>query len=126
MLASVLYAKQNFAEAEALCKQTRDRTVAAGLGNAPVGIRAQLGLALSIAGQHRYADAESELLEAQRLLAAVPNPPPPAVQLLQHCIQSLAKLYDDWEIAEPGKDHAAKAAAWRARLPSNRPTTQPQ
>ena len=66
------------------------------------------------AGLHQYAQAEAELLKAQSLLA----PPHPEEEPgdLRHCMQSLVELYLAWDNADPGKGHAAKAAAWQAKL----------
>jgi serine/threonine protein kinase/Tfp pilus assembly protein PilF len=66
----------------------------------------------------RRADAERELLAAEPMVAAAPKM---ALGYHERCVQSLIKLYEGWDQAEPGK-YGAKAALWRAKLPA---TTNP-
>ncbi|MBS0464168.1 MAG: serine/threonine protein kinase [Proteobacteria bacterium] len=66
------------------------------------------------AAQVRYAPAEANLLEAERLLRQ-PHVP---VELddLRDCTKALVDLYIAWHKAEPGKGYDAKAVQWQHRL----------
>jgi serine/threonine protein kinase/tetratricopeptide (TPR) repeat protein len=83
-------------------------------------VHEQLGRTL--AALDRRPEAEIELLEAERIVAAARYAPRPA---LRRVTNGLVKLYYDWDKAEPGRGYAAKAAEWRARLPATQPTTAP-
>jgi serine/threonine protein kinase/tetratricopeptide (TPR) repeat protein len=80
----------------------------------------RLGHGNALARAKRYADAERELLEAQRIYASAPAAP---AQRRAEIVRALASLYDSWERSEPGEGHAAKAAEWKAKLPTTQPTT---
>lgn len=63
----------------------------------------------------RYADAERELLESDKLLASSPD----LVGTRQPLTEALIKLDEAWSKPE-------QAAAWRAKLPATQPAaTQP-
>ncbi|HZW88176.1 MAG TPA: serine/threonine-protein kinase, partial [Myxococcaceae bacterium] len=68
--------------------------------------RAMHGRALL--GLKRHADAERELLQAQRLSRPGTNQ--------TKVVASLVALYDAWESSEPGQGHGAEAARWKATL----------
>jgi len=60
----------------------------------------------------RFAAAETTLLEAQQILEAARGAVDPQTRQVH---AALAKLYEDWHAAEPGKGHDASAADWRSR-----------
>jgi hypothetical protein len=64
----------------------------------------------ALLGLKRHADAERELLAAEKL--SRPGTNRAAV------VTSLVELYDAWEGTEPGRGHAAEAARWNATLSS--------
>ena len=66
--------------------------------------RATHGRALE--GLKRHADAERELLQAEKLSR-------PGAEHAD-VVVSLVELYDGWEAVDPGKGHAAQAAHWKA------------
>jgi tetratricopeptide (TPR) repeat protein/tRNA A-37 threonylcarbamoyl transferase component Bud32 len=70
------------------------------LGNA----RAALG---------RYAEAETNLLEAHDITERVPGP---VAREVRSFPQALADLYAAWNSAEPGRGHDIKAAEWKRAL----------
>ena len=73
-------------------------------------VRATLGEAL--ADQGRDDEARAELVPAvERLVQAPSTPPARKREYATH----VAELLDRLESAEPGKGHAAEAAAWRAK-----------
>ena len=62
--------------------------------------------------------------EAERLLPArheqICERPPrrdESPSKIQASVERLAKFYESWHAAEPGKGYDAKAAEWRAKLP---------
>ena len=44
---------------------------------------------------------------------------------IQTSIERLAKFYESWHTAEPGKGHDVKAAEWRAKLPPDDEAAEP-
>jgi tetratricopeptide (TPR) repeat protein len=78
----------------------------------------RLALGRTLAGLNRFAEAETALVEAERVLATAPG-----VSAGRHdkCVEALAALYEAWDKSEPGKGHAAKAEAWKTRLSASRP-----
>ena len=62
----------------------------------------------------RAARAEPVLVEAHGILSEAQGPDHEDTVA---CVELLVRLHEDAEAAEPGKGHAEKAAAWRARLP---------
>jgi serine/threonine protein kinase/tetratricopeptide (TPR) repeat protein len=80
------------------------------------------GLGRSLAALERRADAEAELLEAERILAAEPVM---ARGYRQKCIAALAALYTSWDEAAPGKGYDDKARQWKARLDGVQPDAAP-
>ena len=73
---------------------------------------AHLGQARAARGA--YAEAESDLLEGEALLAKPHMPEEP--DDLRGCRQGLIALYRSWDRAEPGHGHAAQANDWQRRL----------
>jgi serine/threonine protein kinase len=55
-----------------------------------------------------FADAETKLLEAQRVFAASPSSDP---QEVRDANAALSELYLAWQVAEPGKGHDTQAVA---------------
>jgi hypothetical protein len=70
------------------------------------------GLGRTLTKLARYAEAEAELLEAQRVLTTAQGITAERKQLN---IKALIDLYTAWESADPDQGHAAQAAAWSAR-----------
>jgi serine/threonine protein kinase/Flp pilus assembly protein TadD len=75
---------------------------------------ARIGLGRSLFLSRKYTDAESELLEAERVLSVAPEA---SSRHRARCFEVLAEMYDHWEAAEPGNGYGAKAATWRAKTP---------
>lgn len=71
----------------------------------------RLGLGVTLTRLGRFRDAEKELLAAEVALAAAANAP---AGRHQESVEALAKLYQAWEKAEPGRGHDAQAAKWSA------------
>ena len=69
-----------------------------------------LGRARTMLGE--YALAEPDLVEAQPTLSASG----PYTRIARQSTVALVDLYTAWNIAEPGKGHDAKAAAWKQKL----------
>ena len=73
--------------------------------------KARAGLAKDAA---EFARAETDLLEAHGVFAKTRGE---RDKETREWAQAVADLYAAWDKAEPGKGYAAKAAAWRAKLP---------
>src|SRR5262249_8990270 len=83
-----------------------------------------LGLGRALSGLSRYADAESVLLEAYRVIDIAPKVHP---KDLQSCTEALDSLYQAWDAAEPGKGHDVKRRQWLQKKRDSAPlpaTTQ--
>ena len=70
---------------------------------------ARLALGRALTGLARYTEAEPELLGAEKGLAGSKDPVYPQT------LEALAAMYEKWERTDPGKGHAAQAAAWKAK-----------
>ncbi|MGZ6078792.1 MAG: tetratricopeptide repeat protein, partial [Myxococcaceae bacterium] len=70
---------------------------------------ARLALGRALTGLARYTEAEPELLGAEQALADSKGP------VHTQSIEALAAMYQRWEGTDPGKGHAAQAAAWKAK-----------
>ncbi len=82
--------------------------------------RSVLGECLAALG--RYDEAESLVPESyDRLKAAQGESGVEAIKALKRIV----KLYEAWDVAEPGKGYAEKAAKWRRGLPVSQPGTNP-
>jgi len=79
-------------------------------------VRLKLGRAL--AGLNRFAEAEPELIETERVFSTARGVPPGRHK---QCIEAIMALYESWDKAEPGKGHDAKAAEWKAKLDAMTP-----
>ena len=73
---------------------------------------ARIGLGSSLAGLHRFTEAEPELLEGERTLATAQGVP---TERHRDALEALVNLYEAWEKAEPGRG-GSKALAWKERL----------
>jgi non-specific serine/threonine protein kinase/serine/threonine-protein kinase len=75
------------------------------------------GLGSALAALERRSEAETELIEAERILAAGD-----AVGTPRHgqCVSALVALYADWDKTEPGKGYDKKAAEWRTKFSDNK------
>lgn len=80
--------------------------------------RARAGIGYDAA---RFAQAESELLEAHALLVKDAAPSP---RDTIECTRALVALYTAWNESEPGKGYDAKAAEWAGRLPAESPESR--
>ncbi|MEO8505877.1 MAG: serine/threonine-protein kinase [Acidobacteriota bacterium] len=110
-LARLLLERGDAAAAEPLYREAAalyDRT--SGDGFWPTG-NARLGLGRALLALSRFAEAEVELLRAQRLLANAPSAPPTR---RRQSLEALARLYESWNAATPA--HRARAAEWRKQL----------
>jgi len=76
------------------------------------------GRALTALG--RFAEAEHDLLTAQRVIAAASQARP---QHARSGILALVALYDAWDKSEPYQGHQLKAREWRGKLPTTAPAT---
>jgi serine/threonine protein kinase/Tfp pilus assembly protein PilF len=72
------------------------------------------GLGRALAALNRRGEAESELLEAERLLATADALAP---GYHERAIAALANLYADWDKAEPDKGYGEKSNRWTAKPP---------
>jgi tetratricopeptide (TPR) repeat protein len=69
----------------------------------------------ALAGQGKFDEAEPLLLDSYEQLQGNPDTPPEAVR---KTLGRIIELYEAWDVAEPGKGYAEKAAEWRAKLPA--------
>jgi len=119
-LANLLLARGDLAGAEPLAREgvaMSERTSGkdhSGTGN----VRTKLGRAL--AGMNRFTEAETELIESERVLSTAQGVPPGRHK---QCVDELVTMYESWDKAEPGKGHDAKAAEWKAKLEAVTPPT---
>jgi serine/threonine protein kinase/tetratricopeptide (TPR) repeat protein len=109
-LSNVYYDQGRYDESEKLARE-----VATGYGSLKLEESRDMGaarvaLGRAFVGEKRYPQAESELLEAERLLSKAKG--------VEHkkCLEALVAMYGAWEKSEPGRGHAAQAAAWKAKL----------
>jgi tetratricopeptide (TPR) repeat protein len=115
-LASLLLDQGRAAEAEPLYRESIDALQRLGSPERwKFGI-AREGLGRSLTELQRREEAETQLLEAEWILA--PGHPLAPRRFHRRCVAGLVRLYDDWERAEPGKGYGARADEWRTRLES--------
>ena len=74
---------------------------------------AHWGLGRTLVGLKRFADAEPELLEGERVFSVAQGVPP---SRRQQSLEALVELYTNWDKAEPNPGHAAKAQEWSGKL----------
>lgn len=72
----------------------------------------------------RFTLAESNLLEAHPIYVAAKDRGPTHEDTVA-CVRALVDLYTAWDKADPGKGYDAKAAEWRAKLPSSGESSEP-
>jgi tetratricopeptide (TPR) repeat protein len=111
-----LYADQGqFDKAEPMFREARDKLeVPLGKDHIQVGYeRHYLGAVLL--KLNRFQEAETELLAADRIMSAAQGVYPGQHERLYGVI---ARLYEAWDKAEPGKGYDAKAKPWRAKAPA--------
>ncbi len=117
-LGSVLRAQGRLDEAEPRLREAAAGRKAA-LGPAhPRTLSSAAAYGLLLADQGRFADAERELLLAAEAAGVGEGRVPPGAAVL---IDALARVYEAWDKAEPGKGYDAKAARWRAQSPAGGP-----
>lgn len=69
--------------------------------------------ARTLAGLGRWADATGAMEEAYRIVTDAMGE---GSDWAREAAADLAKFYDQWSLAEPGRGHAGSAAKWRIRL----------
>lgn len=112
-LAGLLRQKGDLAAAEPLARQSVamfERTT--GKDTWPMA-RTRTVLARTLASQRRYAAAESEFIEAERVMSTAQGIPKGK---RKECIEWLIAMYAEWNKAEPGKGHDLLAAEWKTRI----------
>ena len=111
-VAGVVRARGNSPEAETLWRESLAGTLQRfGKDHLRAAIvREGLGKALKDLGRH--AEAETELLEASRILGIAQGV---SAARRQRNAETLASLYESWEKSDPGKGYEAKAAQWKEK-----------
>lgn len=74
---------------------------------------ARFALGSALSEMSRFAEAERELLESQKILATAQFVPPGRHR---ECIRMLVRMYDAWHAANPELGRATEAAAWHSKL----------
>ena len=73
---------------------------------------ARPGLGRALAALERFPEAETDLLEAQRIFSTAYGV---SKDRQKRCFEAVIALYTEWDKVQPGRGHAATAASWRAR-----------
>jgi len=73
---------------------------------------AKMGRGRTLIRMKRFADAEKELIEAERVMGAPKGVP---AGRYKACLEVLVQLYEEWNRADPSGGHAVRAAAWKAK-----------
>jgi hypothetical protein len=112
-LGSMLVFQSKFSEAEPLlreCLDIRQRTLPSGdwLIDDTMSV-----LGGSISGQGRFDEAEPPLLMGYDRMK---DKPQALKERVQQACKRIVELYESWDVAQPGKGSAEKAAEWRAKL----------
>jgi non-specific serine/threonine protein kinase/serine/threonine-protein kinase len=112
-LGALFVVQNRFAEAEKLLApvEAADRTTLSGR-SATFGI-ALMSLGMARSRLAEFAAAETDLLEAQPILARMGGP---KGKLTRKCTQALIDLYKAWNVAQPDKGHDATSAEWKRKL----------
>ncbi len=120
-LGVILLEMKRPAEAEPLLRAAMSgREHRFGTDSSPaLGSRKELVRALIALGH--FEQAEALLLETERRVA---DPKSGSVRAHTATVQRLIDLYNLWELTEPSKGHAARAAEWRAKLDAAEPSGQ--
>ena len=74
---------------------------------------ARLTRGRALAALERFPEAETDLLEAQRIFSTAQGV---SKDRQKRCFEAVVALYTQWDKAQPGRGHAATAATWQARL----------
>ncbi len=74
---------------------------------------ARMGRGRTLVRMKRFAEAEVELLEAERVMGAEKGVP---AGRHKSCLEAVVQLYEAWNKADPSAGHAASAASWKAKL----------
>ncbi len=85
--------------------------------------RSRMSLGQALFDLRRFAEAEAELVEAERVFGLARPSKAPRDEY-PNCLRKLVALYEAWDKDEPGKGMDAKAAMWRDRL-SEPPKSEP-
>jgi non-specific serine/threonine protein kinase/serine/threonine-protein kinase len=107
-LAEARNAKHRYADAERLSAEAVAGYERAKMATGDVMAFARATHGRALLGLKRHADAERELLQAEKLWR-------PGADRAE-VVESLVELYDAWEGTEPGHGHTAEAARWKAAL----------
>ncbi len=119
-VAAILTEQGKYAEAEPLAREglaIRRKALPAGHPDI-AGSLQSLGALLR--DQGKFADGEAALLEAEKILGAVPG-----LSATTHdsSIDALVRHYTAWNQSEPGQGYNAKADQWKAKLSTTRSAT---
>lgn len=79
-------------------------------------------LGQNLHGMKRYAEAETEILNAERILTEKQGVTP---ERRKQVLQSLIDLYTDWNEADPMGDHQPAIARWAEQLSAVNATSKP-
>ncbi|MCB9854210.1 MAG: serine/threonine protein kinase [Phycisphaerales bacterium] len=110
-LAGLLEGESRWIEAEPLLRE-RIASLAQNAGEMePVRINARIRLGRCLIECGRFAEAEAELLSVQSSLGATI---PVQSEAGERCVSLLARLYDNWDRAEPRRGYDRKRDHWRA------------
>jgi len=112
-LAGVLLGRADFAGAHLLLQECAAMYGRVNGPNDSLTGNARLRLGRARLGLDRFAEAEAELVDAERVLSTAQGTPRVAHR---KCLEGLVLLYESWNAAEPGNRHDAKVAEWKARL----------
>jgi len=117
-LARLLFAEGRFAEVVTIVepvvvsfRKAEGERAAASLARVLVLLGRAKGRAAKVAAE--FVAAEAVLVEAEGMLVGIPGQKPTD---RGECVQALVDLCVAWDAVEPGKGHAERAAAWRAKL----------
>ena len=112
-LAGLLLERNEPASAEPLYAEAvelYERTQGAGFWRTGI---ARQGLGRSFTALGRFAAAEPELVAAEKILSTAQGVP---AGRHARSVEALVALYEAWEKADPGRDHAGEAARWRQKV----------
>ena len=117
-LAFVLLARGDAPGAEPLAREAVAMSQRLGGADSFPTANARLKLGRALAAQSRFAEAETELIETERVLSIAKGVPPAR---RKQCIEDLVKLCESWDKADPAKGHDAQAAEWKTKLDALNP-----
>jgi len=112
-LARVLRSQEKFIEADPLYREAlAAMQISAGRDDPQVG-NLHLGLGINLLKLNRFAEAETELLDAERILGGGKVVPPGRYNQV---IEALVALYTKWDESDAGKGYDARAQEWKSKL----------